>query len=70
MKMPYAKIPERDVERRKFFGVMLNLPKRAWNRLTTEEMEDIALKRGLIKFEEETATERSIPESADEGDKK
>ena len=41
--------PTRDVDRRRVLGLILNLSKSAVRRFSCEELEEIALKRGLLK---------------------
>lgn len=47
------KLPERDADRRNVLGLMLHLDKKARDRLTIQEMEQICIKRGLLKEVEE-----------------
>lgn len=55
-----VRLPYRDVERRKVLGLMLGLPRSIyWSKFTCEEMQEIALKRGLLKeVKDERAEEK------------
>jgi hypothetical protein len=49
IKAGMVRLPYRDVERRIVLGLMLGLDKRGRKKLTIEEMERIALERGLLR---------------------
>ena len=47
--MGQIRYPERDADKRRVLSLMLGLSQSASNKLTVEELEGIAVKRGYIK---------------------